>query len=178
MLFHPEEPIYFPSWVCFEMWKYPQDFCCCKPGLSQCQLSLFTKHCLSKTWNVKRDFWKVLRLSREIQVRNAAFRTLLKLCTLGIIWESEARVVRKISCRVVSVSYLAELQINYTGEKQNSKIDSCHLPYQLEYLEVKASFRLLNLEGHIMKLKCWQGHLFLPFIPSSLHSFFHSFLYI
>lgn len=62
--------------------------------------------------------------------------------------------MRKISCRVVSVSYLAELQINYSGEKQNSKIDSCHLPYQLEYLEVKASFRLLNLEGHIMKLKC------------------------
>lgn len=134
------------------MWKYPQDSCCCKPGLSQCQLCLFTKHCLSKTWNVKRDLCKVVK---TFQVRNAAFRTLLKLCTLGIIWEFEAHVVRKISCRVVSVSYLAELQINYAGEKQNSKIDSCRPLYQLEYLGVKASFSLLNLEGHIMILKCW-----------------------
>lgn len=162
------------------MWKCPQDSCCCKPGLSQCQLCLFTKHCLSKTWNFKRDLRKVLRLSKEIQVRNAAFRTLLKLCALGIIWESEAHVVRKISCRVVSVSYLAELQINYAGEKQNSKIDSCRPLYQLEYLGVKASFRLLNLEGHIEMLTgspFSSIHSFIPsFIPSSLYIYIYIYI--
>lgn len=115
-----------------------------------------------------KDLCKVLRLSKETQVRNAAFRALLKLCTLGIIWESEPHVVIAISCRVVSLSYLAEPQINDTGEKQNSKIDSCLL-YQFEYLGVKASFLLLNLEGHVMKLKCWQCDLFLSFIPSFMY---------
>lgn len=112
-LFYPKQRLYAVSPRGTNLFSFPESVLKCgsahktpaavSQGCHSVSSAFLQSTAFQKIWDVKRDLCKVLRLSKEIQVRNAPFRTLLKLCALGIIWESEAYVVRKISCRVVSV---------------------------------------------------------------------------